>query len=173
MTKKLAMWLVFGLGFVVNPNLACSSSEDEDEFTYTEQDMKTVVLGEWQGTATIGDETAAFTLRLEQASSTSATQSISAPPIRPQCASRSFVKPAGACISITTMPVVGTIASDNPLFDGAVTGHVDAYRDLSGARFAIQLADGKALDGLLLEQTIADGWILESGQIGSFTLARP
>ena len=67
-------WLVFGVfgvALVVNPYLGCSSSEED--FTYSEQDMKAAILGEWQGTGELDGEAVAFTLKLEQASAKSKT----------------------------------------------------------------------------------------------------
>jgi hypothetical protein len=171
MLKKPAVWVLFGLAFVINPNLACSSSDDED-FTYSEQDMKAAVLGEWQGSADIDGEAIAFTLTLEQASSKSTTQSISAPPYRPQCGSRSFVRPAAACISMSSMPLVGTITSDSELLAGVVEGEATAYRNLDTAGIDLELEDGTLLGGSIEQQAIESG-VISGAQTGSFVLSRP
>jgi hypothetical protein len=171
MTKNLVVWTLFGLALVVNPNLACSSSEDEEEFSYSEQDMKMAALGQWQGEADIAGEAISFTLTLSQASSKSTTQSISAPPIRPQCAQRSFVKPAGACASLSTMPLTGSITSDSPLLAGVVEGEVMAGRTLDSSYLRLQREDGTVLQGSLKQQAVEGGEIV-GAQSGSFALSR-
>lgn len=172
MKRNLAVWTLFGLAFVVNPAvLACSSSDDEEDFTYGEADMKAAALGDWQGTAEVDGEIVAFTLTLEQASAKSSAQSIAAPPVRPQCGSRSFVKPAAACISISTMPLSGTIASEHSRLNGAVTGELTAYKTLDSASLHIELEDGTRLSGELDEGAIIDGEVVGVEPVGSFTLS--
>jgi hypothetical protein len=173
MKKNLAVWTLFGLALLVNPNLACSSNDDEEDFTYSEQDMKAVVLGDWQGTAEFDGESVAFTLSLAQASAKSQTQSISAPPLQPQCGSRSFVKPAAACISMSEMLLAGTITSDHPLLDGSVTGSAVAYRNLDPSGLHLELEDGTRLDGSIKDQAISEGEVLADEPLGTFTLSRP
>ena len=56
-------WLTLGLfsaSMVVNPYVACS--EHEADFTYSEQDMKTAILGDWEGSADLDGEAVPFTL---------------------------------------------------------------------------------------------------------------
>jgi hypothetical protein len=174
MTKNLVVWSLFGLAFVLNPALFACSSESEEDFTYSESQMKAVVVGEWQGSAEVDGETIAFTLSLEQASAKSGTQSIAAPAFQPQCGSRSFVKPARACISMSTMPVAGTIASEHPRLSGAIEGEAEAWRNLSPTRLRLVLEDGTAMSGSIEDQAVAEGgelWL--DGPVGTFTLARP
>jgi len=172
MTKKWLVLSVFGLALVVNPYLACSNSNEAD-FTYSESEMKSAVLGTWQGTADIDGETVEFSLVLEQASAKSQTQSISAPPVQPQCGNRSFVKPAGACISMSQMPIVGTLTSANPALNGSVDGEASASRLLDPTNISLRLEDGTQLAGVIEEQAVADGHILRPQQVGTFSLARP
>lgn len=172
MTNKWLFFAVFGVALVVNPYLACSSSSEAD-FTYTESEMKSAVLGTWQGTADIDGETVQFSLVLEQASAKSKTQSISAPHVQPQCGNRSFVKPAKACISMSQMPVVGTLTSGNPALNGSVDGEASASRLLDPTELSLRLEDGTQLSGVIEEQALADGYILRPQQVGSFSLSRP
>lgn len=166
-------WLlgVFGLALIVNPYVACSSSSEAD-FTYSEADMKVAILGDWTGTADLDGESVPFTLSLEQASASSKAQS--APPsIRPQCGSRSFVKPAAACVSESVMPLVGTLTSSNPGLNGPVTGELVASRILDKAGLRLQLDDGRTLNGTLDDGEVTDGSVYDSRQVGSFSLERP
>jgi hypothetical protein len=171
MPKKWIFLVGCGLALVVNPYLACSSSEDD--FTYSEQDMKAAILGEWQGSGELDGEAIAFTLTLEQASAMSKTQSVSAPRIKPQCGSRSFVKPAAACASESVMPLVGTIISVSPTLNGTVTGELSAARNLDSAGLRLQLEDGKTLNATLRGDELRDGYIVASAQVGVFSLSRP
>jgi hypothetical protein len=170
--KKWLLLGVFGLALVANPYLACSSNESQSDFTYSEAEMKSVVLGAWQGSAQLDGEAVPFSLVLEQASGKSKTQSLSAPALQPQCGSRSFVKPAAACVSSTGMPVVGTLSSINPALDGAVDGTLTAYRTLDSVRLELRLDSGTMLYGTLEDEAVTDGRISAS-QSDSFSLTRP
>ena len=173
MKKNLAVWTLFGLAFVVNPNLACSSSDDED-FTYSEQQMKSAVLGSWQGTGELDGESVTFTLELQQASSKSSSQTIAPPLVKPQCGSRSFVKPAGACISMSTLPLVATLSSDHPELNVVVEGQAQSYRNLEPAFLELALEDGTTLAGSIEGQALAAGEIrLDQQPRGTFELSRP
>jgi hypothetical protein len=166
--------MVFGVAFVVNPYLACSN-KDEPAFTYGEADMKAALLGTWQGSAELAGETIPFSLTLEQASAKSRTQGVRAPGVQPQCGSRSFVKPAAACLSITTMPVVGVLSSENPGLNGAIDGSLDAYQTLDAANLSIRLEDGTTLVGTVEGDAVSDG-LVQGGDLehsGSFSMSRP
>lgn len=170
MNEKWLLLGVFGLALVVNPYLACSSKEDD--FDYTESEMKQAVLGEWVGTAELDGESADFTLSLQQASAKSKTQSVSAPKAQPQCGSRSFVKPAAACWSTTTMPLVGTITSVNPALNGVVDGEAFSGPTLDPVELSLHLEDGKQLSGMLKKDSLSDGSISSKVELGTFALAR-
>jgi hypothetical protein len=171
-TKHWLYFGVFGVALLVNPYLACSGSDEED-FTYSEQDMKAAILGEWEGSADVDGTSVPFSLSLEQASATSRTQSVSAPSVEPQCGSRSFVKPAAACASESVMPLVGTITSANAGLNGAVTGELSASRILDKAGLRLQLEDGRTLSGQLSGNEVSDGRIFTSTQVGTFSMTRP
>jgi hypothetical protein len=176
-TRRIALGLLFALTFLVNPHLvACSSAfadGDDADFTYSEADMRAAVLGDWQGTAELDGETTAFTLTLRQASATPSGQGLVAPPVRPQCGLRTFVAPAAACASISTMVLAGTITSDHPRLTGSVTGELEAFRTLDSSLLGIELPDRTELRGSLERQAIADGGIYGETKLGTFTLARP
>jgi hypothetical protein len=172
MSKKWLLLGVFGLALVANPYLACSNS-NETEFSYSEADMKDAVLGTWQGTAEMDGETVEFSLVLEQASTKSKTQGLSAPKAQPQCTSRSFVKPAGACYVTSSMTLMGTLTSVNPALNGAVDGEVYAGKDLGPADLSLRLEDGKQLAGVIEKQALSDGSITSKVQLGTFALTRP
>ena len=171
MINKWILLGVFGVTLVVNPYLACSSKDDE--FSYSEAELKQAVLGNWVGTADIDGESFDFSLVLEQAPAKSETQSTAAPQVQPQCAQRSIVKPAGACISMTQMAVVGTLTSVNPALNGSLDGDVYAYKDLGPAELELRLEDGKQLAGRIEKQALSDGSVTAPAKIGGFSLARP
>lgn len=174
MKKKLAMGTLFVVAFLVNPQLIGCSSDAED-FTYSEADMRDTVVGEWQGTAELEGESIPFTLTLKQAPRTPAAHDQVAPPIRPQCGSRTFVQPAAACMSMSTMALAGTLTSDSPRLSGAVTGSAMAYRTLDSTELELELSDALRFNGNVARQTVADGGLFGDGgaALGSFTLTRP
>ncbi len=173
--QKKKWWLlgVFALALVVNPYLACSSSnDDDDEFEYTESEMKRAVLGTWEGTASLEGESVSFSLALELAESKSKTQS--APRVTPQCGTRSFVKPAAACISMSEMALTGTITSANPELNGTVEGGAHAYLNLEPTELDLVLESGLTLHGSIQGEALKDGRIdTREGNAGTFSIARP
>jgi len=172
MSKTWVALGVWGAALVVNPYLACSESRESD-FTYSEADMKRAALGSWQGSAEIDGVTTPFSLSLEQASSTSKTQSAAAPGLRPQCGSRSFVKPAGACVSESTMPVTGSISSESPELNGTVDGYLVAYRTLDAVELELELESGVVLSGRIQSEALSDGLLKGAASGSSFSLSRP
>ncbi|HYQ15879.1 MAG TPA: hypothetical protein VEQ58_08980 [Polyangiaceae bacterium] len=175
MGKRWLLLGAFGLALVVNPYLACSeSSSGESDFVYSEADMKQAVLGSWQGTAEIDGVSTPFSLSLEQGGNKTGTRAITSPRAQPQCGSRSFVKPAAACVSVTTMPVVGTLSSENPALNGAVDGDLSAFRTLDAVELQLRLDGGPLLGGQIRDQALSEGKIQDGGSnIGSFSLSRP
>ena len=171
MNKKWLLFPAFGLALVVNPYLACSSNETE--YTYSESDMQAATLGTWQGTARVDGEDVEFSLVLEQASAKAKTQSLTPPKAQPQCNSRSFVKPAGACFVTTTMPVTGTVTSVNPDFNGTVDGEVWAGISFPPIELSLRLEDGKQLSGSIRGDSLSDGDISNKANVGTFSLSRP
>lgn len=172
MTKKLLAAGALSLGFLANPYLACSESGQSD-FTYSEADMKQAVLGTWQGSAELDGESTPFSLSLEQAASKSKAARAAAPRVEPECGSRSFVRPAAACLAETRMPLVGALSSESPALNGAVDGYVVAYRTLDSVQLELRLDSGVVLSGQLEAQALSEGSLKNAGQAGSFTLARP
>lgn len=169
MQSKWLLLGVLGLALVINPYLACSS---EDEFNYSESEMKSAVLGEWEGTAELNGESVSFSLTLEQAPSKSKTQS--APRVTPQCGTRSFVKPAAACVSMSEMPLAGSIASANPELDGLVEGYAHAYVNLDPTELDLVLESGLTLHGNIKSGSLKDGSInTREDNAGTFSLTRP
>jgi hypothetical protein len=173
MHKKWPIYAVFGVALVVNPYVACSQSSNADHFEYSEAEMKLAVLGSWQGTAELDGVSTPFSLSLEQASSKSKTQSTGAPAVRPQCTSRSFVKPAGACSSESRMPLVGTLSSENPQLNGALDGDVSALLTLDALFINLRLETGVELVGVIKDQTVSEGSLGNPAQKGTFSMLRP
>jgi hypothetical protein len=135
--------------------------------------MQAAVLGRWQGTAELEGETVTFTLSLQQASATTSPQGAVPPPLEPQCGSRSFVTPAAACLSISTMALVGTLTSEHPKITGAVAGRALAYRNVNPTELELELEDGTTLEGMVDHQALAGGTIAGGDVSGRFDLARP
>lgn len=102
---------VCALVYVVNPAylVGCGGSADsgEEDFAFGESELVRAGTGTWSGTATINGQVQAFTLTLEQASDAQgqALRTVG----QGLCGSRSFVRPAAACIAVSTLPVVGTL----------------------------------------------------------------
>lgn len=173
MAKNWLIGAVFGVALVVNPYLGCSRSDDQDDFKYSEEEMKLAVLGSWQGSVEIEGVETPFALSLAQASAESRSQALGAPRVRPQCSSRSFVKPAGACSSESRMPLVGTLSSENPELNGALDGDVSALLTLDSVFLSLRLETGVELVGVIKDQAVSDGQLRNANQQSSFSLSRP
>jgi hypothetical protein len=109
--------LIFVVGFVafaMNPTLACSSV-DEPEFDYGEAEMTKAVEGLWSLTFPLpgAEGTAAVTLRIEKGT---ATSTLPASSIEPQCGTRTFMRPAAACSPSSELMLAATIVdTSHPL----------------------------------------------------------
>jgi hypothetical protein len=147
MNKNWLVLATLGLSLVATPYLACSNSGDA-EASYSEADMKSAVLGRWEGTADIDGESVDFSLVLEQTSVKS--------------------KPGA-----TTLAVSGTITSVNPVLNGNVDGEISAGKDLDPADVSLRVEDGTLLGGALEKQALNDGHVTKARPVGTFSLSRP
>jgi hypothetical protein len=140
----------FVVSLVVNPTAGCSSNETSSQWQYDESEMEHAVVGTYSGTVTLDGSTEPVTLIISRPPAPSG-----ATPARfePQCGSRTFfVKPAGACVSMSTMPLQGELSSTGPLIaSGHLTGQFIAFyaltgqlalSDAGGARLSASYADG-------------------------------
>jgi hypothetical protein len=111
--------------FVLNPSFACSGVSDED----LASDMRTAAEGTWR--VSIEDETGptTFTVQLEQASQEPTVGSRAHRPrlVRAAmaCDSQTFLKSAGACSDVYSMPLVGKVLEgDEATRAAVVTGRL-------------------------------------------------
>lgn len=110
--------------FLSNP-AACESGDD---FQYGEKELKSAVEGTWN----VSIEPARgglilFTVRLEQASAVAASAGagLAFPAGAGACTNRTLVKSAGACVSITEMPLTGEVTEGDAQIRGQpVTGQL-------------------------------------------------
>lgn len=118
------------LAAIVNPGFACSSAEEAEgpDWQYTEAEMRNAVAGTYVGHV-VGTEEP-VTLILDEAvkepqpevpNSGETLSPVSLPRSSLLCGSRSFIRPAGACISATTMALQATLQSESPLLAGQLT----------------------------------------------------
>jgi len=126
------VWVIsFVFSLLANPSVACSSTDNGGEqWTYTENDMEKAVVGTYAGTLALDGSSEVVTLKITRA----AAGVGSAAMLRPQCASRTFfVKPAGACLVSSTMPIVADLTSTGSAIPAAhFTGSFTAYLTLDG-----------------------------------------
>jgi hypothetical protein len=108
--------IVIGLvAFVINPGFACSSSNDQPDWQYGEAEMTRAVEGTWRLTLerSTGESAVTFTL----AAGGGANQALTSGPSRTlQCASREFVRPAGACMDISNLQLAGQVLTAEASF---------------------------------------------------------
>jgi hypothetical protein len=142
---RSVLWATgFFIALVVNPNFGCGSGGDpsygsNDGYTYGENEMEAAVVGTYAGTVNIDGTAETVTLTIERSVTTGAAARLT-----PLCGTRtfSFVKPAGACISISTMALTATLVSSGTFVKSTeLTGEFDAYLTLSGE---LNLSDGSS-----------------------------
>jgi len=114
------IWLIPLAAFFLNPSFACT---DEPQFQYGAEEMRAAVAGAWSVTITPDGGTATqVTVHIDQ-SATAATASRA--PARAivraaqACGTRTLVKPAGACIDLSEMPLDVTYVSGDASFTNA------------------------------------------------------
>jgi hypothetical protein len=110
--------VISAIVFVLNPGFGCSG-DDGNNFAYGESEMTAAVHGTWRLSLTRpdGDATVTFTLAPGPGAPTIP------PGMSPLCGNRDFVRPAGACITTSTLHLVGQIVAAEPPIDGvSVTG---------------------------------------------------
>jgi hypothetical protein len=135
-----------GLALVVTPYLACSSSDKGSDSAESADELKSKLVGTWQGSAELDGETFPFSLSIEQRRATSTTERLG---------------------------VVGTLTSENPSFDGAVDGYFGIDSANHKVTMSMRLDDGKILLGTLEGETLSDGRIENVARTGTFGLSRP
>lgn len=124
--KRLIVSLGFGLvALAVNPMLACQNDdEQEPAYHFGEAEMRKAIEGTYTGTVSSSGKSVSVTLEQTGSSSPRTTQSYK----RVQCGTRSFVKPAAACIDATEMAVVAHVTSEDPAIQqGDLTGAFTVY----------------------------------------------
>jgi hypothetical protein len=114
-SRHLLVWVLGFTVFAMNPALACYSS-GIDEFEYGEAEMMAAVEGTWQVTFARPEETSAITFRVERG--TALNGALAAPfGLTPQCETRTFTRPAGACSPTSQLALTANIVDAAPPLD--------------------------------------------------------
>ena len=117
--------MVVGLvAFVMNSGFACSSSEEDlPKWQYGEAEMTRAVEGTWRLTLERPAGESAVTFSLAPGAPSASSSLTSAPASYLQCGSRDFIRPAGACIDISTLYLSGQVlVAEAALGTPVVTG---------------------------------------------------
>lgn len=139
---------------MVNPTAGCSSNETPTQWQYDESEMEQAAAGTYSGTVAIDGSTEPVTLIISRPP---APGGATPARLESQCGSRTFfVKPADACVSMSTMPLQGELWSTGPLIaSGHFTGQFIAFYTLTGQ---LELSDA---GGARLSANYADGHFSE------------
>ncbi len=131
--RKVGGWIVaLGAAFVcgiVNPALvACGdvNEENEEEWGYGEKEMEAAIVGRYAGQ--VDGESVDIHISRPKAA-TSAGPNLEALSTRTlQCGNRSFVRPAGACISSSSLDVDADITSESSVIaSGKLQGQFTVF----------------------------------------------
>lgn len=93
----------------INPMVACQS-EAASDFEFDEADMRQAVVGSYIGTTKDTGQSVRVILEQTGAPSAKSAQHYK----RVQCSTRSFVKPAAACLDLTEMEITAHVTSERP-----------------------------------------------------------
>ena len=127
--RKL-FWLIPLLVFFLNPSFACT---DEPQFQYGADEMRAAVMGDWSVTITpTGGTATQVTVHIDQSATAPATMASRAPGravVRAAhaCGTRTLVKPAGACIDTSQMPLDVTYVSGASFTSGTLSGEFTVW----------------------------------------------
>jgi hypothetical protein len=123
--------LLLGLAaFMLNPAFACAPNSN-DEFQYGASELRAAVEGTWQVTLNPnGQPTSMVTIRIEQGtgqpSALHGGTGVRLVRAAAACGTRTLVRPAGACVSITVMPLGGSVqGGDETLRAAMVSGQFE------------------------------------------------
>jgi hypothetical protein len=142
------------IAFLLNPGFACSPSDDSTQFEYGETEMRAAVEGTWEMVlqASSGARSS-LTVQIAEATEKKDGSALLRPDRRrglirsaAACGSQSFIKPAGACVSESTMPIEVAYVSGDQRFQNVVMSglFVIPSEKLIPGRIELQLGDMRA-----------------------------
>lgn len=172
--KYLLSLCFLAVAFVVNPLWGCGGDAEPD-FEYDRQDMVDYAAGTWSGTLKwpSGDETD-FELVLSER--TSQAQGLEFRKVEQASCSRHFsqnladffVRPAYACVSISTLPVQARFTTDDGRVQNQdVTGDVQVWsRLLESVQITIPFSGGVLHAECDADFQCSEGWLhtIDNGQ---------
>jgi hypothetical protein len=152
--KKPIASIAFALAaLILNPMVACqdSSSSGEDQYNFSESEMRSTVAGTYSGTVQTTGESVVVIVTQTPAPGTSTTQAARSP----QCGTRSFVQPAAACVVSTTMAITAHVSSPNAsLGETDLKGSFDVYgAELTYGTLALNVTSGGRLSATYDDST--------------------
>jgi hypothetical protein len=140
--------------------LGCSSSSEDEEFTYGRADVEAALVGKWTGSFASG-RTGTIELNL----------ALAAPGAQTKCANRTL---SLKCMTESTAALTGTLTtSDGQLQTVPVTGTIM----IGGTTFnngyvSISTSAGVNLNAMYEAGTLKNGTLSASGATSTFTLTR-
>lgn len=163
MLKRILVGVIAATAWLVNPMLGCSGGDDDmPEFAFGESEMRAAVQGTYKGQLPTTAES--ITLELDEATAASSGTTRTQSTKGVQCGTRTFIQAAAACVSMTEMPLEGTITlSGTTLGSGVLqAGRLVTYgRLLDGAQLSLTLPDGATMTASYdaSKETLVD-WLL-------------
>lgn len=162
---RLALASTFAAAaFLLNP-LAIGCSDDGDEFTFSDTEMRAALAGEWTLTAAGSTSTVRFEQAATSPTASRSPSSTSWLATAHACGTRTLIASANACIDVTEMPL-RIVVLDGPLASSSIAGTLRVY----GTSFMRGELELTASGATANAQISPAGEILE--QSGDFALAR-
>lgn len=166
--RKVGGWIAaLGAAFVCgigNPALVGCSDTSEEEWGYGEKEMEATIVGQYAGQ--VDGKSVSIHISRPQAA-TSAGPNLEALSMRTlQCGNRSFVRPAGACASSSSLDVDADISSESSVItSGKLQGQFTVF-SRSSADFG-QLSFASSGLGANVEQGAVTRWYVRDATTGT------
>jgi hypothetical protein len=165
------------LGFtalIINPAVGCGGGIAPDEYTYGETEMVTAVQGTWRVTFSRPEGPSVVTFTMEKGAAP--TGGLAAPPgVEPQCGTRTFVRPAAACIATSQLALLATVVEAEPPLDVTDGQGWFSVRGLTygGGHFLLTIGPDFELNAELdANNAVAQSWVKWQGELADSVLVR-
>jgi hypothetical protein len=172
------VWIIGFTALIINPAVGCGGRIAPDEYTYGETEMLTAVQGTWRVTFSRPEGPSVVTFTMDKGAAPSASSNgapAAAPGLAPQCGTRTFVRPAAACIATSQLALAAVVVEAEPPLDVA-NGEgwfFVAGLDYTGGHIQLKIGpDFEVNADLDANNAVKQSWIKWQGVVGDSVLAR-
>jgi len=170
------------LGFtvlIINPAVGCGGSSRIalDEYTFDETEMVRAVQGTWRVTFLRPEGPSVITFTMDKGAAPNASSNgLTAPPgLTPQCGTRTFVRPAAACVATSQLALAAVVVEAEPQLDVTDGGGWFSVGSLNYAGGHLLLKIGQDFElnaDLDASNAVTQSWVRWQGVLSDSVLVR-